>query len=166
MKETTATLIRQVQKLTELKCQTCPTREPYRCCDRTFCDLAEQGAKALGYTPQKTDHPDLPYMGPKGCVIPAEYRPGCSTYVCFHHLEDREFRREYNRKMQKIQADTDFRKALECTREMATNILLEKLNLKGATHGRVRPPIGEEEKEAAKASDSAPSASTTSEEGP
>ena len=108
MKESTVKQLNKMQTLTAGACR----KDGWGCCSKFFCKVSELEMKALGHHVEKTDNKDIPYMGPNGCVIPAEYRPGCSLYVCPIHLKDRKFRREWDRARQKILKDPVVDKAM------------------------------------------------------
>ena len=123
MKESTVNALRKIQSLTAKVCQGCNHEgNKYRCCDKEFCEAVEKGLTAIGKDIPKTGHPDLQYMGEKGCVVPAEYRPGCSGYVCRQNM-DRPTRREYDRLHTKFQNDPDVHKMMDA----ANNHLHKKI---------------------------------------
>ena len=121
MRTKTVNCLRKVQKLTQAKCETCPESLEHRCCDVMFCRMAEKTAQSLGYNPVETGH-KIPFMGKSGCVIPAEFRPGCSGFVCGHHFKDRTFRRKYNRLDDEIRTDPDVIKSFNSLGPMFENI--------------------------------------------
>jgi len=56
---------------------------PYRCCDRKYCDLARTFAREkYGVTLADTGHPLLPFMGKAGCVVEPHLRPICVLHAC------------------------------------------------------------------------------------
>lgn len=112
MKDSTRQALCAVQKLTQKLCEGCNATSPYRCCERDFCIAVERGLLAVGKSIPRTDHPQLPFMGPSGCVVPAELRPGCSGYVCEDRLDTRPLRREYDRLHDKFMGDPDVEKML------------------------------------------------------
>lgn len=123
MKERIRNRLQKIAALTGAKCATCVNVGPYRCCDPVFCDMAEASAKALGYQPVRTGHA-IPFMGPKGCTIPPEYRPGCAGFVCGEHLAaDRQFAREYRRLHDEISADPEIVEAMQISALIADSIL-------------------------------------------
>ena len=123
MKEATKNQLCKIQKLTSAACK----KDGFDCCSKFFCKVSELEMKALGFHVDKTDNKDIPYMGPKGCVIPPEYRPGCTMYVCPNHLKDRTFRREWDRHRQKIFSDKVMGAAVEeANREIAVLVEDEK----------------------------------------
>lgn len=76
-------LYKKMSDLTHIKCMECYCLAPNRCCDRIYCDLAEQESRAKGYSlPPRTDHPTLPYMGPTGCILEPHMRPLCTLHTC------------------------------------------------------------------------------------
>lgn len=106
MKESTVNAFKKMADLTNEKCKTCPVTEKYRCCDKMFCAMVAAELKKKGIHIEPTGNPEVPFMGDRGCVVPPEHRPFCSTFVCAPHLEeDRKFRREYCRTRDKIEED-------------------------------------------------------------
>jgi len=123
MRESAKNALCKIQKLTEEACRKCVTSEPYRCCSSEFCLAVEAGMNAVGKEIPKTSHPSLQYMGKTGCVVPAEFRPGCSGYACQGALEsDRKFRREYVRLHEKFQDDETLNKMLAASNNFLKNI--------------------------------------------
>ena len=55
---------------------------PFRCCDRKYCEMAQEFAKAKGIDLQATGNPELPYMSDSGCIVPPHLRPICTIHVC------------------------------------------------------------------------------------
>jgi len=102
LKESTVNAIRKIAELTGPKCASCPGGDQYRCCDKMFCSTVKIPS---GIHFDKPNVNGIPYMGEKGCVLPPEYRPMCSTFVCGGHLDDRKFRREYDRLMDKVRKE-------------------------------------------------------------
>ena len=123
MKERIRNRLQKIAALTSGKCATCPGVGEYRCCDAMFCEMAEASAKALGYQPVRTGH-EIPFMGPKGCTIPPEYRPGCAGFVCGEHLAaDRKFAREYRRLHDEISSDPEIVEAMQISSLIAESIV-------------------------------------------
>lgn len=79
-------------------------------------------AKALGYEPKRVAD-DIPFLGEKGCVIPAEFRPGCTMYVCPVHLENRKFRRQWDKHRQKVLSDPVINEKITNNKEINEKIL-------------------------------------------
>lgn len=127
MKESTRNKLLDIQKLTSKACQ----KDGFGCCTKFACTASEVELRLLGIEIEKTDNPDLPYMGPNGCVIPPEYRPSCTMYVCPPHREDRKFRREYDRLFNKIVKDPDIAKAREAAKKCVTSMFEDPV----ARHG-------------------------------
>lgn len=126
MKERVCNSIRRIQALTAEKCQTCPGVGEFRCCDAVFCRGVEAGLRAIGVSIPRTEHPTIPFMGPKGCVVPAEYRPGCSGYVCPSQLQgDRTFRREWRRLHERYWEDPEVTKMMAAATSIARETLSE-----------------------------------------
>lgn len=55
---------------------------PNRCCSRLYCEAARRYCQSKGIELTATSHPDLPFMGPSGCVLPPEHRPICAIHTC------------------------------------------------------------------------------------
>jgi len=52
------------------------------CCDAAFCWAVHRGLSKLGITYEFDPDAELPYMGPEGCRVLPEHRPGCAIHVC------------------------------------------------------------------------------------
>jgi len=101
LKESTINNLCKIKEMTSAAC----AKDGFGCCSNFFCGIAKLEAEALGYTPVAVSD-DIPYLGKDGaCVIPPEFRPGCSMYVCPEHLEDRKFRRCWEKHRKKILSD-------------------------------------------------------------
>ncbi len=60
-------------------------RVPQSCCSPEYCLMAIEIASenwGIDLEPLRTDHPTLPFMGSKGCVIEPHFRPDCTLHVC------------------------------------------------------------------------------------
>lgn len=87
-------LYSEIAALTKPKCGQC--RVPYGCCKPDACMMIEAFAKEDGIElPPKTDHPELPYMGPDGCILEPYQRPLCAIHVCENHLWNLDFSTKY-----------------------------------------------------------------------
>jgi hypothetical protein len=78
-------LYRDLSEMTKSKCDACPSAktEPYRCCHKWACDLVKEYASWHWNTElHPTGNPDIPFMGPNGCIVPAHMRPMCTSHVC------------------------------------------------------------------------------------
>lgn len=75
--------LRKLSKITAPLCATCPTAggEPTRCCSRDFCEIADKQARLVGHAQDRVNDA-VPFLGPNGCVMPPEYRPGCTGFLC------------------------------------------------------------------------------------
>lgn len=95
--------LKKLHKLTSGACGNCEEfqNKKSQCCAPIACDFSELSAHALGYTPTPTNHPTLRYMGEKGCVIPPQYRPHCTSYVCASILRDNKYNNEYEKLKEK-----------------------------------------------------------------
>ncbi len=121
MKESVKNHLIKLHQLTNASCRKCP--QSYSCCERDFCLAVESGLSAIGTTIQRTTHPTLPFMGPSGCVVPPELRPGCSGYVCTATLKsNRKLRREWAHLHTKIVGDETVAKLMD-----AANSYLKKV---------------------------------------
>lgn len=88
----------EMADLTRPKCLACTWAGPNRCCERMHCDEAAYWAKdKWGVELKPTGyHPELPFMGPEGCVVPPHLRPICAVHVCErHYLFDAAFGQKY-----------------------------------------------------------------------
>ena len=119
MKERTKNTIRKMAAISNPICTNkCPGEaiksgekvDATRCCHKAFCDAAnwfmqKTNVKNMPITIDK----DLPYMGNKGCVLPPEHRPICSTYVCPGILKnDRQLRKPWQRLKAKLDSDLEY----------------------------------------------------------
>jgi hypothetical protein len=108
MKESTKGQFKKLSELTSPKCAQCPGQAQTRCCDKMFCDLNKALATGKGYSlPEGPNLAGIPFMGENGCVLSPEQRPYCTGYVCPPHFADREFRRQYDRILEKIARDPE-----------------------------------------------------------
>lgn len=93
-----ASAFEKLAALTRKKCETCPTTAKHRCCDRVFCQLVQDGMPAgVAELYHFDEAAEVPFMGPGGCRVSPEHRAFCTAFICPPHLEDRTFRREYER---------------------------------------------------------------------
>lgn len=79
----------EISKLTRSLCDTkcklaaLDSQGCFRCCSPEYCNLAKQMARSMWDTElEPTDHPTLPFMGPKGCTIAPHLRPLCTLHLC------------------------------------------------------------------------------------
>jgi hypothetical protein len=110
MKESTKNAFRKLAVLTGTKCGTCApaSAAPYRCCDAIFCEATADELVAAGEAlPNAPNIRGMMFMGEHGCVLSPEQRQFCTSYVCPKHLQDRVFRRDYQRLISKINRDPD-----------------------------------------------------------
>lgn len=105
MKDSTKNAFKKLCDLTKSKCETCVCEEEYRCCDKLFCNAVEKHLSSQGIVIDKPNLGGIPYMGNTGCVVSPELRPMCTGFACNHHFDDRNFRREYHRLVDKINQD-------------------------------------------------------------
>jgi len=54
----------------------------FNCCEKMYCDIAEEYANMLGVKVDKPGPIDLPYMGKTGCVMPPHLRLVCTVHDC------------------------------------------------------------------------------------
>lgn len=125
MKEETKLALKQLAEITKAKCGQCPTLPLTRCCDSDFCNLASQEMAAHGFYLPPTDNPVVPYLGPNGCIVPPEYRPGCTLFVCPGHLAlDKEFKAQWGELRDKVKADeTVYAKGSKLTKRLLDGVL-------------------------------------------
>lgn len=109
MKDSTKNAFKKLSELTLSKCQTCVSPDKYRCCDKLFCDAVEKNLIKQNIKIEKPNVENIPYMGEKGCVVPPELRPLCTGFACPDHFDDRKFRREYDRLVEKVNSDPECR---------------------------------------------------------
>lgn len=84
----TTQAIRRCATITQSLCSTCPGDET-RCCSALWCAITEAGLLAAGLpVPAHPGRLGVPFLGESGCVVPAENRPFCSTFVCPERLEE------------------------------------------------------------------------------
>ena len=68
-------------QLTNPECAKC--RVPHSCCAPIHCEITKKFAKEKwGVDLKATDHPTLPYMGNKGCIVEPHFRPHCTLHTC------------------------------------------------------------------------------------
>jgi len=72
------------EKMAKLTAPVCANecRCPHSCCDRMYCEIADEYAKEQGVTLTRGDHPTLPFMSANGCTVPPHLRPICTVHVC------------------------------------------------------------------------------------
>jgi len=72
------------EKMSQLTAPVCANecRVPKSCCDRMYCEIADEYAKEQGVTLTRGDHPTLPFMSASGCTVPPHLRPICTVHVC------------------------------------------------------------------------------------
>lgn len=99
---------------------------PYRCCSRLYCEVTRRYCQSKGITLTDTGHPDLPFMGPDGCILPPEYRPICAIHTCQWsgsadpHCEDTAMTARYVDLYNQVNAiDDGWWKAFELVRDEA-----------------------------------------------
>jgi hypothetical protein len=54
---------------------------PHHCCEKKYCDIAAEKIKAAGIEVTVVGD-EIPFLGPKGCVVPPHLRPVCAVHVC------------------------------------------------------------------------------------
>lgn len=57
-------------------------RVPYSCCDKLYCDIAQQYAKEHGQIFVGDNDKKAPMLGAHGCIIPPHLRPICTMHTC------------------------------------------------------------------------------------
>ena len=66
-----------------------------------YCEMALEYAKEVGEELQQSSYdPQLPLMGPRGCIAPPHLRPICTVHVCCinglgFNPESQEWTKEY-----------------------------------------------------------------------
>lgn len=125
MNADTVANLKEIARLTGTKCGQCVTPSRHRCCDAYFCGLAREEMRALGVHVNQIEDAELPYMGPFGCILPPEYRPGCTVFVCPPHLADKTFRRKYLSLLEDLRKDPDLMSVLRKTTGLGKLILDE-----------------------------------------
>jgi hypothetical protein len=68
---------------THSECAKC--KFPHSCCTMYDCMCTEMIAKnifGIDLSDQHTEHPQIPFMGPQGCVLSPELRPICTVHTC------------------------------------------------------------------------------------
>ena len=79
--QTIITLFQEMYELTHPEC--CKCRIPYSCCSPEYCEMAIEYAKEdWDIVLERTGHPNLPLMGPNGCVAAPHLRPLCTFHTC------------------------------------------------------------------------------------
>lgn len=74
--------LRRAAALTKPFCDRC-TGPARRCCDEVFCAAVQRGLEFAGLpVPEKPGAHGVPFLGPNGCTVPPEHRPGCSGFGC------------------------------------------------------------------------------------
>ncbi len=87
MKPTTRRAVRKLARATSSVCSPCASDKPDRCCSPTFCDIADAQARLAGHVQvQVGGGSPVKFLGPNGCVMPPEYRPGYTGFVCPERL--------------------------------------------------------------------------------
>lgn len=119
MRMSTVNAARRLATITGERCARCPGVGPERCCADAFCEVVERGLRHTGRpVPERTGHPKARFLGPTGCVLPPELRPGCTGFVCGPWKQrDRAFRREVERLEARVFADPDVDALLEGMRD-------------------------------------------------
>lgn len=76
-------LMQEMALLTEPECASV-CRRPYSCCDPMYCAITAQYAlEAHGVTLEPVNlDPNLPFLGPKGCIVEPYLRPMCTVHTC------------------------------------------------------------------------------------
>lgn len=74
--------LRRAAALTKPFCDRC-TGPARRCCDEVFCAAVQRGLEFAGLpVPEKPGAHGVPFLGPSGCTVPPEHRPGCAGFGC------------------------------------------------------------------------------------
>ena len=94
----------QMYELTNPECGKCHI--PYSCCSREYCELARERAQEFGVVLSDVN-PDIPFLGPTGCIVEPYLRPLCTVHTCDvldfgHSLNSLKWDRKYWTLMCKI----------------------------------------------------------------
>ena len=74
-------LYQLMAELTKPECANC--RGPYSCCNSAYChETIEWAATQWATTLVPTNHPNLPLLGPSGCIAAPHLRPCCTLHTC------------------------------------------------------------------------------------
>lgn len=109
MKDNTKKLLHDLSEIMIQKCKSCPSEDKFRCCDKLFCESVEEKLIQDGVKVDKPNVGGIPFMGDKGCVLSPELRPLCTGFSCRENFEDRKFRRQYDRILDKINKDSSIK---------------------------------------------------------
>jgi hypothetical protein len=129
MKPVSKRRLERMAELTRQKCEECPSiygaMKPARCCDKFFCELTTETIRELGGEPiPHGTHPELPYMGENGCVVPPHLRPVCSGFVCQAHLErDHGFASKWEALQKKLNEDPNLVRAMDKARNAMGGVI-------------------------------------------
>lgn len=123
MSKQTEALIK-LQNYTKSKCK----QDGFKCCDEIFCAFAEKQAMYLGHTPHKIRESGLMFLGKHGCTIPPQFRPGCASFVCPHHMKNGKFAKKLDKLRCKIFKEGPYREAMDLTKTLAREALLRAVS--------------------------------------
>jgi hypothetical protein len=104
MKQVTKDRINRLSKFMAPFCEKCPSGEEFRCCDKMFCSFVEE---ELHQQVNKPNVGGIPFMSSLGCVLDPHLRKKCTGFCCEDLLKDRSFRREYEKRIIKINEDPE-----------------------------------------------------------
>jgi len=79
-----------IHEYTLPKCASC--KIPYICCSKGYCETAQEYASreyGVDISSLRTNHPKLPFMGEKGCVVPHHLKPICTIHLCEDKWDER-----------------------------------------------------------------------------
>ena len=132
MKQSAINGLRRLHVFTNALCATCEPK--FGCCSPLFCDIVAAGLIAVGRpVPPRGAHPELRFMGPSGCTIEPELRPGCTGFVCQEKLQDRKVRREYDRLQAKAFDDPEVEKMRDVAKRIVDGIMGKPRPCQGGT---------------------------------
>lgn len=79
-------LYKEIAVLTKPECENvCGPKHvrKTRCCEALYCETAiEHARKKWSVELPRTNHPELPLMGPDGCTAEPHLRPICAVHTC------------------------------------------------------------------------------------
>ncbi len=134
--------LRKLAKLTAPACEACPQAvgSTTRCCAAVFCEIADEQAKMQGHTQERVSSGPVPFLGPQGCVMPPEYRPGCSGYLCPGQFT-KKIRKRHDQLLSACKLDPEFAAMLEHGKERSVVLLEAKVKEHTEMLGRARAAL-------------------------
>jgi hypothetical protein len=109
-------LVQIYQQMSELTAPICANscKNRFKCCDKVHCEAAEKHAKErYDIELKRTNHPELPFMGEWGCVVPPHLRPVCTLHTCMvAQLGFQPYDSAWNEKYFRLRAQIEILEAL------------------------------------------------------